>query len=615
MRNTTPRLLVVFIVGLLAAVGAPSQTVDLENLAPHPRLLLSADRLEALQEQAPDDPALSRMVRELLDSADEILEAEPLVHELKGPRLLHVSRDCLRRVYTLALAWRWTGEEVYAEGALANLETVCAFPDWNPSHFLDTAEMSHAVAIGYDWLYDYLDDASRERIRQGLIKHGLKPGVAAYTEEHPWWINSAFNWNQVCNSGLLIGALALAETDPTYTEVIVPAAVASLPKALESYNPDGVWSEGPAYWGYATRYTAYGLAALQSALGTTFELGALPGLTKTAYFPLLTAGPTGLYMNFADSRQNSLRKPLPTLFWLAETYGLADVAWAEHQVLKEQVSKPHHIIWYVPEPSSGATLPLDNYFESSVPVAVSRSAWDDPEALFLAMKGGYNQVNHGHLDLGNFEFDALGNRWARDLGSDNYNLPGYWDKKKGGKRWQYYRLNSESHNVPLVDGQGQDPNAKAKILRVGATDAGAFLVVDLSSAYPDSTERVIRGGKTIAGRRGAVIQDEFTLTRPVPLLWGMTTDAEIMIMPDGHAVLLQNGERLHVTLTGPPGAHFSVESAERTGEEHANRGVRRLVVRVPAGETDVRLSLCLRPAWGDQGPVPLPEVVPLADWK
>jgi len=86
-------------------------------------------------------------------------------------------------------------------------------------------------------------------------------------------------------------------------------------------------------------------------------------------------------------------------------------------------------------------------------------------------------------------------------------------------------------------------------------------------------------------------------------------------MPDGHAVLLQNGERLHVTLTGPPGAHFSVESAERTGEEHANRGVRRLVVRVPAGETDVRLSLCLRPAWGDHGPVPLPEVVPLADWE
>ena len=36
-------------------------------------------------------------------------------------------------------------------------------------------------------------------------------------------------------------------------------------------------------------------------------------------------------------------------------------------------------------------------------------------------------------NLGNFELDALGVRWVRDLGADNYNLPGYWDKKRGGK--------------------------------------------------------------------------------------------------------------------------------------------------------------------------------------
>ncbi len=598
------------------AVGkGNAQTVELDAVAAHPRLLLSEERLAALKERVAEDPALSRMARELIDDADSLLDAEPLVHELKGPRLLHVSRACLKRVYTLALAWRWTGQEIYAEAARANLETVCAFPDWNPSHFLDTAEMSHAVAIGYDWLYDYLDGEARERIRQGLITHGLEPGVAAYTQDKPWWIRSAFNWNQVCNSGLLIGALALADSDPTYAEVIVPAAVSSLPKALKSYNPDGVWSEGPAYWSYATRYTAYGLAALQSALGTTFGLEDLPGLAKTAYFPLLTAGPTGLYMNFADSKQNSRRKPLPTLFWLAKTYDLPEVAWAEHQILKEQPAQPHHIIWYMPEPSSGAALPRDSYFESSVPVAVSRSDWDDPEALFLAVKGGYNQVNHGHLDLGNFEFDALGNRWARDLGSDNYNLPGYWDRKKGGKRWQYYRLNSESHNVPLVNGQGQDPNAKAEILDVGSDTAGAYVVVDLSSAYPEHADTVKRGAKAVADRRAAVIQDEFSLSAPVPLLWGMTTDAEIVLMPDGHAVLLQNGDKLHVNIIGPSKAYFAVESAERPEPEHGNSGVRRLLVRIPAGSTDVRVALCLRPAWPGSGPVPLPEITPLTEWK
>ena len=94
-----------------------------------------------------------------------------------------------------------------------------------------------------------------------------------------------------------------------------------------------------------------------------------------------------------------------------------------------------------------------------------RSAWDDPNALFLGIKAGYNQVNHGHLDLGNFELDALGVRWARDLGSDNYNLPGYWEAKRGGQRWSYYRLNSASHNVPMLGGQSQDPLAKSSFTK------------------------------------------------------------------------------------------------------------------------------------------------------
>jgi len=70
-------------------------------------------------------------------------------------------------------------------------------------------------------------------------------------------------------------------------------------------------------------------------------------------------------------------------------------------------------------------------------------------------------VNHGQLDLGNFELDALGERWARDLGSDDYNLDGYFDRKPGGKRWNYYRNISQSHNVPLIGGEGQDPAGRA----------------------------------------------------------------------------------------------------------------------------------------------------------
>ena len=40
----------------------------------------------------------------------------------------------------------------------------------------------------------------------------------------------------------------------------------------------------------------------------------------------------------------------------------------------------------------------------------------DAEALFIGFKAGDNRVNHSHLDLGTFVLDALGQRWAIDLG-------------------------------------------------------------------------------------------------------------------------------------------------------------------------------------------------------
>ncbi|MGH7945950.1 MAG: hypothetical protein ACREH8_23950 [Opitutaceae bacterium] len=55
-----------------------------------------------------------------------------------------------------------------------------------------------------------------------------------------------------------------------------------------------------------------------------------------------------------------------------------------------------------------------------------------PMRCGVGFKAGRNTVNHAHLDLGTFTFDAGGVRWAGDLGRDDYNLPGYWRIQKPG---------------------------------------------------------------------------------------------------------------------------------------------------------------------------------------
>jgi hypothetical protein len=597
-----------------AQQAIPDSSTVLKTLdKSHPRLLLKDKDLQHLKELYPEDTVLQKCVKDVLGQADSCADKPMLTYRKIGPRLLSVSRECLHRIYALALAYRWTGEEKYAGKAVENMLTVCAFNDWNPSHFLDVAEMTHAVGLGYDWLYSYMDAETREKIKAGLIRNGLEPGLEAY--KSAWWVKSEFNWNQVCNGGLIIGALAIAESDPQYAEQIVPAAVKSLPIALASYGPDGAWGEGPGYWSYATHYTAYGLAALQSALGSDFGLLQIKGLAEAGDFPIYTAGPTGYYLNLADVGEKSSRRTLPCLFWLARTFDKPFYAHDERAILAKYRASPQHVVWYMPEP--GGKLPardLDRYFRGPVEVAVFRSDWDDPQALWAGIKAGYNQVNHGHLDLGNFELDALGVRWVRDLGSDDYNLPGYWDSKRGGMRWSYYRLNSKSHSVPLLGGEDQDPMATSKFIKFESKKSSAFTLIDLTSAYERFAKKVTRGLAMTDDRQAVLVQDEFDIEKPCKLVWAMTTDAKISLEKEWIARLTINGKELIAQVLSPYHAPFTVESAEQKPPEKTNKGVKRLILRLDDAKDNVRVAILLSPVWKDGQHVSSASLKPLAEW-
>ncbi len=243
-----------------------------------------------------------------------------------------------------------------------------------------------------------------------------------------------------------------------------------------------------------------------------------------------------------------------------------------------------------------------------------RSAWDDPNALFVGVKAGYNQVNHGHLDLGNFELDALGVRWVRDLGADNYNLPGYWDAKRGGQRWFYYRLNSASHSVPLLGGKDQDPLAKSSFTKVQIDGADPRAVVDLTDAYDEFAQSVLRGVQMTAGRRAVLVQDEFELKGPCDLLWGITTDAAIALPKEGVAELTLNGRKLMVEVAAPLPASWRIESAEQSPPQEENKGVKRLVLRLPEAKGKVQVAVVFAPVWPKGEPVSRVDSRPLAQW-
>ncbi len=590
---------------------APTPETVLSRLdKTHPRLILKEKDLAELKLLVERDPLARSCQQSVIRAADSMVGRGTVSYQKIGPRLLQVSRDCMNRVYTLALAWRLTGKPAYLKKAKEEMLAACSFKDWNPSHFLDTAEMSHAVGIGYDWLFHALPAESRDRIREGLIRLGLKPGLECYGAKKAWWVTSEYNWNLVCNSGLVVGALAVAETDPEYARAIVPAAAASMPKAFGLYEPDGAYAEGPGYWNYATSYAVFGLATLQSALGTDFGLSQAKGFEQAGWFPLHASGPTGLYFNFADAGEGA-RRNIPSLFWLARRYGNQAFAEAEREMIKARGGGgPHDLIWYVPADGRPAPpLELDKHFRGSVEVACFRSAWKDPNALYVAAKAGFNQVNHGNLDLGTFVLDALGARWARDLGGDDYNLPGYWDKKPKGRRWTYYRLGSFSHNVCVLNGQNQDALAQSKFIKF----APGMVTIDLTSAYKPHARAALRGIQLLDNRRRVLVQDDFLIDAPCEILWGMTTGAEIAA-EGARAVLTQKDKRLIARIVSPPGAAFAAESAEQSPPQEPNKGVRRLVIRLKDQRGETRVAVLLCPVWPEGAIETLPKLKPVAQW-
>lgn len=626
--------------GLASAARAAAAADLLATLRPgHPRLLLTDAQLSAAVAAAKTDPLRAQLHARILAVAEAELVTAPIKHVLVGPRLLDKSRTCVSRVLVCALAYRLSGDERFFRRARQEMLTAAAFPDWNPSHFLDVAEMSFALAIGYDWLFAQLKPDERATIKAALLQHGLALAPDAYNptgatdKRVTRWVTAHHNWNQVCNGGMLAAALAVAEDEPALARLVVTGAVKSLPLAMAAYAPDGAYPEGPGYWNYGTTYNVIALALLEGSLGTDFGLAQTAAFDRTADYRLYVQSPAGLGFNYADGGAPIGLSPAYT--WLAQHFGSAQVRTHTRNLLTSGLAQKRpdresdrflalNAVWFpslLEQPNSKAenSSPLDARFRGPAQLAFFRSAWDDPRALFVGFKAGANAVNHSHLDLGSFVLDADGVRWATDLGPDDYNLPGYFDSKKGttAPRWKYYRLNNHSHNTLTPGGALQEYQATAPLTSFASTPARAHAIADLTSIYPGAAQKILRG-VVLLDRARVLVQDDLTgLKAHTPLVSRLLTEATITLSADARtATLTREGRTLRAEILAPAAAKFTARPATPpTVKERTNPGVTALSAEFTSDTPDARLAILFTPL-GDHWPknLPSPPLTPLANW-
>ena len=555
-----------------AAVGPKSfdDAIGVAVEKGHPRLFAGADGFAGIKPAAKKGSLRELALKRVIERSDLLLGTQPVERRMTGRRLLHVSRMALYRISTLSMAYRVTGERRYLERALAELNAVCAFSDWNPSHFLDTGEMSLAVTIGYDWLYDGLSEDERRGIREGLARNGLDAGKLG-----GWWAKASNNWGQVCRAGMIAAALSLADDPALRADCakMLKESVEALPISMKAMSPDGCYPEGTGYWHYGVSFNVFAIAMLESACGTDFGLSDLPGFWETADYPNLVTGPTRLTVGYSDC--GSGRSAMQILWWFARKLNRPDVVsakevWAWNNPPPKNFSgwqPPVELLWMDDRKleTFPGRAPLVWCAKGVVPIATLRSGWGKGDS-FAGLKGGSPSANHGHMDGGNFVLDMAGVRWAWELPHEEYNrieqmkTVSLWSMSQESSRWSLLRLNTFGHNVPRIGDAQQSVKGFANF--VNAVDSPSpSAIIDLTSLYPDATNVTRVATLSMDGKTFEVSDSFFGLKPGTDVHWQFVLKAEAEAK--GGSLSLTDGDHaLNVVREGTKASAWSVSEAE-----------------------------------------------------
>ena len=550
----------------------------------HPFILANKVNFDAVRNEVKNNsfsPYTNNLYLSAIANADALLDTEiyPVLEYVldEEDSILPISREIINRMIILGYAWQISGDTKYAERAWTELENVCSYDDWCNSHFLATAEMALAVSIGYDWFFDYLNDEQKALLAEKTWKYAIE---SALNDNH-WFTWSKNNWNSICYSGIGIACMTFADNNPEKAAEFLAMCYENMPIAFENFTPDGVYAEGPGYCQSGMNSIVYFIATSRNFFGTDFGMSEIAGFKELGYFPVYITTPTGMF-NFGDNKAEQCYTPV--LHWYASEYAspllsayqMTDVpsefvADTSDNTERNGSGKEYALssLWYNREYSQSdfSNEPLFSYLKSDVgqPLVLMRSAYLDKNAAFAGIKGGYNFINHGDLDIGTFVFDAMGERWAEELGPGSYDAPNYFLNTPAGGRWKNYCKRAEGQNTLVINPDAtlddQYVLAECDFVSHEETEGGGKALLDMTDAYRMNGASKVTREFELYNSSCLKITDKVKCIVPSEIYWFMHTKADIEITDNGKtAILTMGGKQMKASLSGD--GEFSVLKAE-----------------------------------------------------
>lgn len=502
---------------------------------------------------------------------DEALEYK---RDASGKRILYVSNMALTRIAALSYAYRFTGNKAYLKKAIWNLEAVCDFPDWNPSHFLDPSEMALAVSIGYDWLYDKLSVELRDKFANRLADYAMEEAVHGKGQHI---FKRSGNWNQVCIASMTAAAIATYERNPELSmEVFSRGLESNKPAATEIYSPDGAFPEGIGYWEYGTCFQEMLILLYEGAFGTDFGLCDIPGFSKTGLFKAFSRNGAGHVFNYSDSSDKFVASP--GIWFLAWKFGMPNILYDELPLLQTNAYMADRRLFLAVVTSTklgGVKIkePKDRLFvaQGRNPLLMAKSGWGKND-LYIGVKGGSASVGHSHMDVGSFVFDAYGTRWVADYYLRNYqryenmckdmglSLKEFSNVKDGSLRWKLFIYNNRQHSTLTVNGNDHKAGGYAPVVDSWDTPERLGGKVDLKEIFEGDLEQAERSVSIANGKYLEVVDSlRAPASAPAHIRFTIVTPVKPAVTEEG--IVFNDGNTVMVLKTDAPGAVYRTWSA------------------------------------------------------
>ena len=335
--------------------------------------------------------------------------------------------------------------------------------------------------------FDKVNPVISARIRKEVKDRMLDPYLA---RSDFWWMalsgnpdQMVNNWNPWCNFNALTSFL-LMEQDVKRRAEGVKKSILSTERFIDYTKDDGACEEGPSYWGHAAGKMYDYLQILSYATGGSIDIFQEPKIRNMGEYIARSYIGDGWVVNFADASAKGGGNA-----GVIHRYGKA-VGSKEMMSFAAYLDRrsPHRGIEERDMFRALEGLQYDGDLDKSSP-AMSNAPWSwYPQTEFCYMrsgdaffgaKGGYNAESHNHNDVGSFVYFLKTKPLFVDAGVGTYTKFTF-----GSQRYSIWTMQSNYHNLPMINGVPQKDGRNFRSRQVSFDTARRTLSLDIAGAYP-----------------------------------------------------------------------------------------------------------------------------------